>query len=95
VQSCLPSAGPAIWSVDSPESGTPAGTLAVRSRDLRVDGISVTVDGQVPSSGEQAVFFRPVVAAPAFTRRDGTVLADTWPRTWSGSGSWKRISATG
>jgi hypothetical protein len=25
------------------------------------------------------VFFRPVVAAPAFARRDGTVLADAWP----------------
>jgi Flp pilus assembly protein TadG len=37
------------------------------------------VDGRVPSSGEQAVFFRPVVAAPAFTRRDGAVLADAWP----------------
>ena len=24
------------------------------------------------------MFFRPVVAAPAFTRRDGTVLADAW-----------------
>jgi Insertion element 4 transposase N-terminal len=79
VQSCLSSADPAIWPVHFPESGTPAGTLAVRSCDLRVHGISVAVDGRVPSSGEQAVFFRPVVAAPAFTRRDGTVLADAWP----------------
>src|SRR5260370_3373624 len=32
----------------------------------------------MPSTGETAVFFRPVVTAPAFTRRDGTVLADAW-----------------
>jgi Insertion element 4 transposase N-terminal len=25
------------------------------------------------------VFFRPVITAPAFVRRDGTVLADAWP----------------
>lgn len=55
------------------------GRLRVRSCDLRVHGISVAVEGRVPSSGEQAVFFRPVVAASAFTRRDGAVLADAWP----------------
>jgi hypothetical protein len=32
----------------------------------------------MPFTGETAVFFRPVVTAPAFTRRDGTVLADAW-----------------
>jgi hypothetical protein len=31
-----------------------------------------------PLSGELAVFCRPVVAAPAVARRDGTVLADAW-----------------
>jgi hypothetical protein len=53
--------------------------LAVRPCDLRVHGLSVTVDGKGPSTGEQAVFFRTVVTAPAFVRRDGTVLADAWP----------------
>ncbi len=51
----------------------------MRSSDLRICGSSVTVDGKAPSSGEQAVFCRPVVTAPAFVRRDGTVLADAWP----------------
>jgi hypothetical protein len=37
------------------------------------------VGGESPSAGEQAVFCRPVVTAPAFVRRDGTVLADAWP----------------
>ena len=32
-----------------------------------------------PRSGEMALFCRPVVTAPAFARRDGTVLADAWP----------------
>src|SRR6266700_4170445 len=79
VQSCPSSADPAIWSGNFPGSGTPAGTLAVRSCDLRAHGLSVTVDGKGPSTGDRAVFFRPVVAAPAFARRDGTVLADAWP----------------
>jgi hypothetical protein len=78
VQSCPCSADPAIWSGKSPKSGTPAGTLVVRSSDLRICGSSVTVDGETPSPGEQAVFCRPVVTAPAFVRRDGTVLADAW-----------------
>jgi hypothetical protein len=38
----------------------------------------VTVTGPAPSSGEQPVFFRPVLSAPAFVMRDGTVLADAW-----------------
>ncbi len=78
MRSCPSSADPAIWSGNFPESGTPAGTLAIRSRDLRVHGISVTVDSALPSSEEQAVFFRPVVSASAFVKRDGTVLADAW-----------------
>ncbi len=32
----------------------------------------------MPTAGEPAVFCRPVVAAPAAVRRDGTVLADAW-----------------
>ena len=32
----------------------------------------------MPGAGEPAVFCRPVVTAPAFIRRDGTVLADAW-----------------
>ncbi len=34
--------------------------------------------GPAPRSGEMALFCRPVVTAPAVTRRDGTVLADAW-----------------
>jgi len=40
--------------------------------------MTVTVGGSAPVTGEQAVFGRPVVTAPAFVRRDGTVLADAW-----------------
>jgi len=40
--------------------------------------MTMTVEGQVPSAGEPAVFCRPVVTAPAVLRRDGTVLADAW-----------------
>ncbi|MGH3248651.1 MAG: transposase domain-containing protein, partial [Trebonia sp.] len=40
--------------------------------------MTVTAGGQVPASGELAVFCRPVVTAPAAVRRDGTVLADAW-----------------
>ena len=57
----------------------PAGTLAVRAADLRVHGSrSVTAAGTAPSKGEMTVFARPVVTAPAFVKRDGTVLADAW-----------------
>jgi hypothetical protein len=40
--------------------------------------MTVMAEGQVPAAGEPAVFCRPVVTAPAVTRRDGTVLADAW-----------------
>jgi hypothetical protein len=40
--------------------------------------MTVTVAGSAPAAGEQAVFGRAVVTAPAFVRRDGTVLADAW-----------------
>ncbi len=78
MQSCLSSAGTAIWSDESRVLGTPAGTLVARSADLLIHGETVTVAGRAPSSGEPAVFCRPVVTAPAFVRRDGTVLADAW-----------------
>ena len=31
-----------------------------------------------PAKGEETGFFRPVLTAPAFVKRDGTVLADAW-----------------
>jgi Insertion element 4 transposase N-terminal len=83
VQSCLPFTDAAIGSVLFPvagmPAGTPAGTLAVRSADLRVHGSrSVTVEGAAPAAGELAVFSRPVVEAPAYVKRDRSVLADAW-----------------
>ncbi|MGH3123592.1 MAG: hypothetical protein ACRDND_21605, partial [Streptosporangiaceae bacterium] len=39
---------------------------------------SVTVAGAVPVTGEMAVFCRPVLEAPAFVKRDKSVLADAW-----------------
>jgi hypothetical protein len=60
-------------------AGTPAGTLAVRAADLRFPGHgTVTAAGTAPSKGEMTLFCRPVVTAPAFVKRDGTVLADAW-----------------
>ena len=51
----------------------------MRAADLRVHGSrSVTAAGTAPSKGEMTVFARPVVTAPAFVKRDGTVLADAW-----------------
>lgn len=78
MSSCLRSAAAVIGSEKLAVVGTPAGTLAVRSADLRFRGPSMMVAGMVPRSGEEAVFFRPVVSAPVVTRRDGTVLADAW-----------------
>jgi hypothetical protein len=80
VQSCLSSADAAIRSGVSPAAGaTPAGTLAVRVADLQVRSRgTVTVTGMAPLKGEMTLFCRPVVAAPARVRRDGTVLADAW-----------------
>ncbi len=60
-------------------AGTPAGTLAVRVADLQFPGRgTVTAAGTAPLTGEMTAFCRPVVTAPAFVRRDGTVLADAW-----------------
>jgi hypothetical protein len=78
VQACLPSAAAAIRSGESPETGTPTGTIVVRAAGLRVHGMTVATGGGVPSAGELAVFCRPVITAPAVIRRDGTVLADAW-----------------
>jgi hypothetical protein len=83
VQSCLSFADPAIGSALFPAAGrpagTPAGTLAVRSADLRVHGSrSVTVAGSAPVTGEMTQFCRPVLEAPAYVKRDRTVLADAW-----------------
>lgn len=83
MQSCLSFADAAIRSAWFPavptSAGTPAGTLAVRSADLVVHGSrSVTVAGAAPVTGEMAVFCRPLLEAPAFVKRDKTVLADAW-----------------
>ena len=77
--SYLPDVAGVSQTAACPGAGTPAGTVVVRSADLRVrGGETVTVAGGVPSAGELAVFCRPVVTAPAAARRDGTVLADAW-----------------
>ena len=79
MQSMLACPDAAIRPVEFPAAGTPAGTLAVRAADLMVHGTrSVTVAGAAPKRGEETLFARPVLSAPAFARRDGTVLADAW-----------------
>jgi hypothetical protein len=79
VQSCLSFADAAIRAGEFPSGGTPAGTLAVPACDLRVHSTrSVTVAGAPPKSGQETVFSRPVLTAPAFVKRDRTVLADAW-----------------
>ena len=79
MQSCRPSADAAIRARSAPGAGTPAGTVVIRSADLRFHGTgTVTVTGAVPRSGELAAFCRPVVTAPVLVKRDGTVLADGW-----------------
>ncbi|MGH3170415.1 MAG: hypothetical protein ACRDN0_31600 [Trebonia sp.] len=77
MQSSLLAADAAIRSGQFPSAGTPAGTLAVPAAGLQVHGArSVTVAGAAPITGEMTLFSRPVLEAPAFVRRDGTVLAD-------------------
>jgi hypothetical protein len=79
VLSYLPDVADASRTAVFPESGTPAGTVVIRSADLRVrGGGTVTARDAAPTAGELAVFCRPVVTAPAVVRRDGTVLADAW-----------------
>ena len=79
MQSCLRSAADAILPAEFPVARTPAGTVVVRAADLLVRGAGTVTAGETaPSAGELAVFCRPVAAAPAVVRRDGTVLADAW-----------------
>jgi Insertion element 4 transposase N-terminal len=79
VFSTLPDAACATRPAVSPAAETPAGTVVIRSADLRFHGTgTVTVTDAVPRSGELAAFCRPVVTAPVLVKRDGTVLADGW-----------------
>jgi hypothetical protein len=78
VCSYLPAVVDASRMAEFPVAGTPAGTVVIRSAGLRVRGETVVAGDSVPRAGELAVFCRPVVTAPAVTRRDGTVLADAW-----------------
>ena len=78
--STLPDAARATRPAVSPDAGTPAGTVVVRSCDLRFCGEGTVLgSGRYPRPGEMTLFCRPVVTAPAVVRRDGTVLADAWP----------------
>ena len=53
--------------------------LAVPACDLQVHGsVSVTVAGALPRTGQETLFSLPVLTAPAFVKRDRTVLADAW-----------------
>ena len=74
----LPDAAGATRAAVPPDAGTPAGTVVVRVSDLRIHGGTAMAAGSAPLAGELAVFCRPIVAAPAVARRDGTVLADAW-----------------
>jgi Insertion element 4 transposase N-terminal len=78
VRSYLSSVADASRDTQFPVTGTPAGTVVVRAADLLVHGGTVIAEGRAPSAGELALFCRPVVAAPAVVRRDGTMLADAW-----------------
>ena len=80
MQFSLLAADAAIRSGQFPSGGTPAGILAIPACDLQVHGArSVTVAGAAPKTGQETLFSRPVLSAPAFVKRDGTVLADAWP----------------
>jgi hypothetical protein len=79
VLSTLPDAARATRLVIFPDTGTPAGTVVLRPGDLRFPGEGTVLGSERPlRSGEMALFCRPVVTAPAFVKRDGTVLADAW-----------------
>ena len=78
MRSYLPAVGDASRMAEFPVAGTPAGSVVIRSADLRVQGRTVVAGDSVPRAGELAVFCRPVVTAPVLARRDGTVLADAW-----------------
>jgi hypothetical protein len=80
VQSCLSFTDAAIRSGQFPPAGTPAGMLAVPACYLQVHGARpATVAGTAPKTGQEAVFALPILTAPAFVRRDGTVQAGAWP----------------
>ena len=75
----VPDVVDATRAVASLDRGTPAGTVVLRSCDLRVrGGGTVVAAGVVPPAGELAVFCRPVVTAPAVVCRDGRILAGGW-----------------
>jgi Insertion element 4 transposase N-terminal len=78
VLSYLPDIVGASRASESAVTGTPAGTVVVRAAGLRVHGGTVSAGDAVPSSGDLAVFCRPVVTAPAVVRRDGRILASGW-----------------
>jgi Insertion element 4 transposase N-terminal len=79
VCSYLPAVAEASQAVESLLAGTPAVPLVVRACDLRSRGRDTLTAGTgAPAAGEMAVFCRPVVTAPAWLRRDGTVRADGW-----------------
>jgi hypothetical protein len=79
VLSSVPDVVDATPAAVSPEAGTLAGTVVLRSADLLFPGGgTITAGSSAPRAGEMAVFCRPVVTAPAAVRRDGTVLADAW-----------------
>jgi len=51
----------------------------MRAADLQVSGgVTVTAGTGAPAAGELALFCRPVAAAPAVVRGDGSVRADGW-----------------
>ena len=78
--SILPDAVSATRPAVSPDAGTPAGTVVLRPGDLRFPGEGTVLGSERPlRSGEMALFCRAVVTAPAFVKRDGTVLAGAWP----------------
>jgi len=91
----VPDVVDATRTVASPVTGTPAGTVVLRASGLQVRGGGGTVvaGNPAPPPGEMAVFCRPVVTAPAVVRRDGTVQADAWLRTWCGWANWSATSA--
>jgi hypothetical protein len=54
--------------------------VVLRPGDLRFPVEGTVLGSERPlRPGEMALFCRPVVTAPAFVKRDGTVLADAWP----------------
>ena len=70
VLSTLPATLPDVAVANRAVLSPDAGTLVVRAADLHVRAAgTVTAGAAVPTSGELAVFCRPVVMAPAVARR--------------------------